>query len=463
MAKNEFLPFGIAEGANVLSNQEYERLAARFNGFVSGVAKSKELNTVWRQSSVMSSALAQFIVDSDNQDLLDNGDVASIKTRLVAAIKQTISGVGYVTTAAMNLELNKKFDKANISGVLGNDNDKVPSLNLLATELGKKQPSGNYLRVGDYGIGGELPPQVTDANDAKKGGIYSPAGAAGVNFYDPYAPMFVMNRNGMYIRQFQITPAGKIAARDIKGEWKVYSDDEELKTRFLGIDSTAVSAKQLSTKSTIAGQEFYGKGETITITPQGIGAQPSGDYITPGRYGIGSAFPPIVADANTLGACGFFAAAGEGSKNYFDSYTPVLVMNRDNNYRCSLQINVNGRVATRHRSGAWITYPTLDEFNAKKSLGEGQRWQDVKGSRSSGVSYTNTTGRTIALYASTVGQNNGSSLRIFVDGVLCSNNSIGGSGELGVTRHSIGYTIIPPSSTYKIESSSNIDTWAELR
>ncbi|MEX6320214.1 MULTISPECIES: hypothetical protein [Providencia] len=148
MAKNEFLPFGIAEGANVLSNQEYERLAARFNGFVSGVAKSKELNTVWRQSSVMSSALAQFIVDSDNKDLLDNGDIAGVKNRLVAAIKQTISGVGYVTTSAMNLELNKKMDKANISGVKGNDNDKVPSLNLFTGEIGKLQPKGDYAPAG---------------------------------------------------------------------------------------------------------------------------------------------------------------------------------------------------------------------------------------------------------------------------------------------------------------------------
>ncbi|EMB3082277.1 tail fiber protein [Providencia rettgeri] len=166
MAKNEFLPFGIAEGANVLSNQEYERLAARFNGFASGVAKSQELNTVWRQSSVISSSLAQFIVDSDNKDLLDNGDIAGIKNRLVAAIKQTISGVGYVTTAEMNLELNKKFDKANISGQKGNDNDKVPSLNLFTTETGKlatkaelsaglagKQPAGNYATITELNTG----------------------------------------------------------------------------------------------------------------------------------------------------------------------------------------------------------------------------------------------------------------------------------------------------------------------
>ncbi|MEY0576992.1 hypothetical protein [Providencia manganoxydans] len=173
MAKNEFLPFGIAEGANVLSNQEYERLAARFNGFVSGVAKSKELNTVWRQSSVMSSSLAQFIVDSDNKDLLDNGDIASIKTRLVAAIKQTISGVGYVTTAAMNLELNKKIDKASISGVLGNDNSKVPSLNLLTTELGKKQPAGDYATKTDLnnGLAGKQPAGDYATNAALNSGL----------------------------------------------------------------------------------------------------------------------------------------------------------------------------------------------------------------------------------------------------------------------------------------------------
>lgn len=318
------------------------------------------------------------------------------------------------------------------------------------------QPSGDYLNVGDYGIGGELPPQVTDANDAKKGGIYSPAGEAGVNFYDPYAPMFVMNRNGLYIRQFQITPEGKIAARDIKGKWKVYSDDDELKTRFLGINSTAASAKQLSTKSTIAGQDFYGKGETITITPQGIGA------LKPGDYGIGTAYPPPETDANNLVINGIYAGAGAGGKNYFDPYAPIFVMTRDNKYICHMQVNLQGRIGTRYGNGAWNTYPTLDEFNAKKSLGEGQRWQDVKGSRSSGVSYTNTTGRTIALSVSTAGAIASSSVQIFVDDVLCSRNEVGGGEGTNFTRHSIGYAIVPPGSSYKVVASS-IGLWAELR
>lgn len=50
----------------------------------------------------------------------------------------------YVTTATFNLEINKKIDKANIAQQLANDANKVPSLDLVTKELGKKQPAGNY-------------------------------------------------------------------------------------------------------------------------------------------------------------------------------------------------------------------------------------------------------------------------------------------------------------------------------
>lgn len=46
MAKNEFLPFATADGANVLSAEDYQTLRSRSNGFSAGVACSQELNTV---------------------------------------------------------------------------------------------------------------------------------------------------------------------------------------------------------------------------------------------------------------------------------------------------------------------------------------------------------------------------------------------------------------------------------
>ncbi|BEL79908.1 hypothetical protein SM12BL3_12150 [Serratia marcescens] len=91
MAKNEFLPFGTTANANVLSNADYLALPARPTGFGAGVAKSEELNKVWRQTSVMANVLAQFIADQSGQDVLDNGDLATLKTNLQNAIKSYVN------------------------------------------------------------------------------------------------------------------------------------------------------------------------------------------------------------------------------------------------------------------------------------------------------------------------------------------------------------------------------------
>ncbi|MCP9270135.1 phage tail protein [Xenorhabdus sp. XENO-1] len=90
MAKNEFLPFGIADGANVLTNEEYGKLATRTNGFSSGVAKSQELNKVWRQASVIANVVAQFIAETNNQDVLDDGNTAALRAGLLNALRATV-------------------------------------------------------------------------------------------------------------------------------------------------------------------------------------------------------------------------------------------------------------------------------------------------------------------------------------------------------------------------------------
>ncbi len=86
MATNDFLPFGTGAGANVLTQAGYLALASRLSGFQAGVAKSIELNKVWRQSSVMASVLAQFIADTTGQDVLDDGDGAALLAQLETAL-----------------------------------------------------------------------------------------------------------------------------------------------------------------------------------------------------------------------------------------------------------------------------------------------------------------------------------------------------------------------------------------
>jgi hypothetical protein len=92
MAKNEFLPFGTAANANIIPNADYQALPARASGFSSGVAKSEQMNTVWRQASVITSSLAQFIADKSGKDMLDDGDVAAIQNNLTLALLSASPG-----------------------------------------------------------------------------------------------------------------------------------------------------------------------------------------------------------------------------------------------------------------------------------------------------------------------------------------------------------------------------------
>lgn len=83
------------------------------------------------------------------QSLIDNNKV-NFNTESNISASWELVGSKYAIKTEVDLALLKKFDKENISGALGNDNNKVPSLNLLTTEVGKLQPKGNYAPAGDY-------------------------------------------------------------------------------------------------------------------------------------------------------------------------------------------------------------------------------------------------------------------------------------------------------------------------
>lgn len=86
MATNEFKPFAIGVGANVTPQAEWETLPALLSGFTTGKASSAQVNKAIRQASFIASAVAQYISDALNKDVLDNGDTAAF----VLALKQSI-------------------------------------------------------------------------------------------------------------------------------------------------------------------------------------------------------------------------------------------------------------------------------------------------------------------------------------------------------------------------------------
>ena len=105
MPTNEFKPFSIAGGANVISQADYEALSALSTGFSSGVAKSNEINKVLRQSTFIAAAIAQFVSDKANVNVMDDGSLSGFITKLVNALKKvsqpldgTLSALATLTT-----------------------------------------------------------------------------------------------------------------------------------------------------------------------------------------------------------------------------------------------------------------------------------------------------------------------------------------------------------------------------
>lgn len=89
------------------------------------------------------------------------------------------------------------------------------------------------------------------------------------------------------------------------------------------------------------------------------------------------------------------------------------------------------------------------------AIGVGQTWQDVTASRSTGTTYTNTTGRAIFVYIQFGTSGSPNINAILVDGV-----AVGfASGQGGMTNS----FIVPPGSVYRVGANNTFLSWTELR
>lgn len=79
---NNFKPFATGAGANVMSQADWEALAALQTGFQSGKASSAQINKAIRQASFIAAALAQFVSEKSGQDVLDDGDLSGFVEKM---------------------------------------------------------------------------------------------------------------------------------------------------------------------------------------------------------------------------------------------------------------------------------------------------------------------------------------------------------------------------------------------
>lgn len=100
MPTNDFKPFAVGNNANVIPQADYLALAALISGFSSGKASSAQVNKAIRQATVMANVLAQFIADSANVDVLDDGNTAAILSNLKNSTPGRLLGVPRVITSS---------------------------------------------------------------------------------------------------------------------------------------------------------------------------------------------------------------------------------------------------------------------------------------------------------------------------------------------------------------------------
>lgn len=95
---NDFKAFAVGGGANVLDQATFAALTTLIaNGFSAGIADSRQLNKVWRQSSAMSSAIGAFL-NAYGYDALDDGNITGLRDNIIAALTALIQTASPKTT-----------------------------------------------------------------------------------------------------------------------------------------------------------------------------------------------------------------------------------------------------------------------------------------------------------------------------------------------------------------------------
>lgn len=138
--------------------------------------------------------------------------------------------------------------------------------------------------------------------------------------------------------------------------------------------------------------------------------------------------------------------------------------------RTSVPFRVVGFVdSTQATAGTWVTDPATKQgaggqaLSALSSIGYGQTWQDVTGSRALSTTYTNTTGKPIFVIVNIVASDLTFYGAIRINGVIVSNTSQGTSTPSFVSPAVI---LVPPGATYSVAAAVgtiSINKWSELR
>ncbi|WP_118984300.1 gp53-like domain-containing protein [Photorhabdus sp. CRCIA-P01] len=181
--KNDFKAFSISNDANIIHQEKYRESQSLQTGFPLNTISIDLLNKVLRQSSIISSVIADFIATQSNNDILDDGDIAKLTKQLNKALERKITttvpnaslthkGVVQLTNVIGNsdtLAVTQKLTQDIINLLNENINGKVPNTRKVNGKVLSSDISLNAGDVGSYD-------KTESDNKYQPHGNYQPAG-----------------------------------------------------------------------------------------------------------------------------------------------------------------------------------------------------------------------------------------------------------------------------------------------
>ena len=171
-----------------------------------------------------------------------------------------------------------------------------------------------------------------------------------------------------------------------------------------------------------------------------------------------------ISGGNQLDETNLITTTAEGGAGAADSANVIY----STTARTSVAYRVIGYIeSTQATAGTWVTAPSTIQgyggqaLNAMSSVGYGQTWQLLTGSRAIGTTYYNTTGKPIMIAAIFANNSTNQDVGFTVNGV-----NIGFDRTTSANTAGGGSLIVPPGATYVSYTSAGtltLQSWSELR
>lgn len=121
-----------------------------------------------------------------------------------------------------------------------------------------------------------------------------------------------------------------------------------------------------------------------------------------------------------------------------------------------------GNSATRNVGTTSGTVAAGDDSRFGMMIGVGQTWQDFTGSRSAAVTYTNSTGKPIMVFASVTINATQPTATMSVNSIATAIAS-GSNWPTNFIMRGQMMALVPPGSTYRLDGGFSLSQWTELR